>query len=345
MPTTDPSGAPVASVPRPRSSHASEPPAIAAPAPIVAVVAFDRISPFHLSVPCVVFGDRHPETPRFDLRVCAAEPGPLRTSAGFSLQPEHSLAALEAAAIVIVPSWRDAAETPPAELLAALRAAAARGAQLVGLCLGTYVLAAAGLLEGRRVTTHWGWTADLAARYPACRVDPDVLYIEDGPVLTSAGTTAGLDCCLHLLRQRYGVAVANRVARRLVMAPHRQGGQAQFVEQPLPVTPRDTRLAALLDWVRAHLDQPHSLDSLAARLATSRRSLSRHFRQLTGGSVGDWLLSERLAQAQHWLEDSALSVEQIAERCGFGSPASFRLHFSRRFGIAPSAWRAQFRGL
>ena len=328
------------------STSTSAAAAAAGPAstPVVAVVAFDRISPFHLSVPCVVFGDRHPEAPRFDLRVCAAEAGPLRTSAGFSLQPEHTLAALALAEIVIVPSWRDAAETPPAELLAALRAAAARGAQLVGLCLGTYVLAAAGLLDGRRVTTHWGWTADLAARYPACTVDPDVLYVEDGGVLTSAGTTAGLDCCLHLLRRRYGTAVANRIARRLVMAPHRQGGQAQFVEQPLPATPRDERLAALLDWVRGHLDQPHSLDSLAARLATSRRSLSRHFRQLTGGSVGDWLLAERLARAQQWLEDSTLPVEQIAERCGFGSPASFRLHFSRRFGIAPSAWRTQFRG-
>lgn len=253
----------------------------------VAVVAFDRISPFHLSVPCLVFGDFAPSAQAYELRVCAAEPGPLRTTAGFELAVGHGLEALDSAQTIIVPSWRDPQERPPQVLLDALVAAHRRGALLVGLCLGAYVLAEAGLLDGRRATTHWALARDFAARYLQVRVEPDVLYLEDGSLLTSAGTAAGIDCCLHLLRQHWGAEVANKVARSLVVPPHRQGGQAQFIEQPLPATARDDRLADLLDWVRASLDRPHSLDSLADRALMSRRSFTRHFRQLTGGTLGD----------------------------------------------------------
>ncbi|WP_374600411.1 helix-turn-helix domain-containing protein [Niveibacterium sp.] len=313
--------------------------------PVVAVVAFDQISPFHLSVPCVVFGDTHPGVPRFDLQVCAAETGPLRTTAGFRVQVDHGLEALARAQIVIVPSWRDPAECAPQALCEALRAAHAQGAQLVGLCLGAFVLADAGLLDGRRATTHWAAAHAFAQRYPKVVLDADVLYVEDGPMLTSAGTAAGIDCCLHLLRQRYGGEVANRVARRLVTPPHRQGGQAQFIEQPLPAHPRDSRLTDLLDWVRAHLDQPHSLDSLAARTLMSRRTFTRHFRQITGTTVGDWLLGERLALSQRLLETTDQPVERIAALAGFGSAVSLRQHFGRAFGVSPSAWRQTFRGI
>lgn len=312
--------------------------------PVVAVVAFDQISPFHLSVPCVVFGDAHPGVPRFDLQVCAAERGPLRTTAGFRVQVDHGLEALARAQIVIVPSWRNPIEPAPPVLCEALRAADAAGAQLVGLCLGAFVLADAGLLDGRRATTHWAAAQVFAQRYPKVMLDADVLYVEDGTVLTSAGTAAGIDCCLHLLRQRYGGEIANRVARRLVTPPHRQGGQAQFIEQPLPAHPRDSRLADLLDWVRAHLDQPHSLDSLAERALMSRRSFTRHFRQITGTTVGDWLLGERLALSQRLLETTDQPVERIAVLAGFGSPVSLRQHFGRVFGVSPSAWRHTFRG-
>ena len=314
------------------------------PAHRIAVVAFDRITPFHLSVPCLVFGDLGPGGELYELRVCAAEAGTLTTTAGFALQVEHGLEALAWAQTVIVPSWHDPEERPPQALLEALVTAHARGARLVGLCLGAYVLAEAGLLDGLRATTHWAWANDFAERYPQVTVDADVLYLDDGGLLTSAGTAAGIDCCLHLLRQQHGAELANRVARRLVVPPHRQGGQAQFIEQPLPATSRDDRLAGLLDWVRAHLELPHTLDSLAERALMSRRTFTRHFRQLTGMTVGDWLLAERLALCQRMLESTEQGVEAIATLAGFGSPVSLRHHFGRAFGVSPSAWRQTFRG-
>lgn len=206
------------------------------------------------------------------------------------------------------------------------------------------MLAQAGLLDGRRATTHWAYAEDFARRFPAVTVDADVLYLDDGPLLTSAGTAAGLDCCLHLLRQLSGAEAANSVARRLVTPPHRQGGQAQYIEQPLPVSAGGGRLAGLLDWVRANLDQPHSLDSLAARALMSRRSFTRHFRQFTGGTVHAWLLAERLVLCQRLLEAGSLPVERIAQQAGFGSPASLRRHFRKAFGVAPSEWRQTFVG-
>lgn len=310
----------------------------------ITVVAFDRISPFHLSTPCVVFGDRHPGVPAFDFTVCAAEPGPLTTTAGFSLVVPHGLEALAQADTIIVPSWRNPAERPPEALLDALVAAHRRGARIVGLCLGAYVLAEAGLLDGHAATTHWAYAEDFAKRYPKVRVDADVLYLEDGRLLTSAGTAAAIDCCLHLLRQQLGAKIANGVARRLVVPPHRQGGQAQFIEQPVAPSASDARLSGLLDWVRAHLDQNHTLDSLAARALMTRRTFTRHFRQLTGTTVGAWLLAERLALAQRLLESSSHAVDAISTMAGFGSPVSLRHHFRANFGISPAAWRKMFKG-
>jgi len=308
----------------------------------VAVLAFDRISPFHLAVPCAVFGDRYPGVPPFRFRVCAAEPGPLRTSAGFAIEAQQGLAAMRAADTIIVPTWRNPAQAPPKTLLAALRRAHARGARIVGLCLGAYVLAEAGLLDGRRATTHWAYAADFARRYPAVRLDADVLYVEDGNVLTSAGTAAGIDCCLHLLRSRCGAEAANRVARYLVVPPHRQGGQAQFVEQPLPASPTGTRLAGLIDWLRANLHRSLDLDAVARRALMSRRSFTRQFRGLTGDSLGAWLRRERLNLAQRLLERRGHSVERVAALSGFGSVASLRAHFTAAFGVSPAAWRRHF---
>lgn len=308
----------------------------------VAVVAFDRISPFHLSVPCLVFGQEcyDPCAQAFDLRVCTAEPGRLRTTVGFTIEAEAGLEALAEAQTVIVPSWRDPHERPPQALLDALIAARARGAQLVGLCLGAFVLAEAGLLDGRRATTHWMWAEDFAGRFPAVRVEPDVLYIEDDGLLTSAGTVAGIDCCLHLVRQRLGAQTTNHLARRLVVAPHRQGGQAQFIEQPLPDSAQDGRLGELLVWLRQNLDQAHSLDSLAQRVLMSRRTFTRHFRQLTGTTVSQWLQAERLALAQRLLETTEHSVQAIAGLAGFGSAVSLRQQFSAAFGLPPLGYRS-----
>ncbi|WP_233831934.1 helix-turn-helix domain-containing protein [Paraburkholderia sp. ZP32-5] len=316
------------------------------PRHVVAVVAFDRISPFHLSVPCVVFGEdrRGGGLPEFDFRVCAAETGALSTTAGFSISVTHGLEALADAHTIIVPSWRDPDEAPPAALVGALRAAHERGALLVGLCLGAFVLAAAGILDGRPASTHWAWAGDFARRYPRVRLDPDVLYVDDGNVLTSAGTAAGLDCCLHVLRKIGGTQAANYVARRLVVSPHRQGGQAQYVQQPMPPNTRGDRLSGLLDWVSGNLAVPHTLDTLAARALMSRRTFTRRFRLATGATVGAWLLAQRLARAQQLLESTDKSIEAIAASAGFGSAASLRQHFGEAFRTSPSAWRRGFRG-
>jgi transcriptional regulator GlxA family with amidase domain len=209
--------------------------------------------------------------------------------------------------------------------------------------LGAFVLAEAGLLDGRKATTHWAYAKDFAARYPAVQLDADVLYVEDRGVVTSAGTAAGLDCCLYLLRQMHGSQVANSVARRLVVSPHRQGGQAQFIEQPIPITPANSRLSDLFDWIRENLHLAHTVDTLAERTFMSRRTFTRQFKQLTGMGVLSWLLSERLAYAQRLLESTGGSMEFVAERAGFGSVESLRLHFRRQFGIAPTEWRKQFR--
>ncbi|MCW5656172.1 MAG: helix-turn-helix domain-containing protein [Burkholderiaceae bacterium] len=312
----------------------------------IAVVAFHGVSPFQVSVPCLVFGSdlRELGVPRFHLRVVAAEPAPLRSAAGFAIDTPHGLGTLRHADVVIVPSWRPPySDDPPVPLLRALRAAHARGATVVGLCTGAFLLAAAGLLDGRRATTHWHWSPAFAARYPAVNLDPSVLYVDDGRVVTSAGIAASLDCCLHLLRRWCGAEVANRVARRLVLAPHRRGGQAQFIQQPLPPPDADTRLHDLLQWLQARLHERHDLDTLARRVAMSRRSFTRHFQRATGTSVVQWLTHQRLMLAGRLLETTDRPVESIAVDAGFGSALSLRQHFAARFGMPPIAYRRQYR--
>jgi len=310
----------------------------------VAIAAFNGIRPFHLSVPCAVFGEAAGAEPLFDVRVCAVEPGELRSQIGFTIGTRYGLRELERARIVVVPSWRDASESAPPSLLAALRRAHQRGALIVGLCLGACVLAEAGLLDGHRATTHWRWAELFAQRYPRVQVDPGVLYVDEGDVLTSAGTAAGIDCCLHVVRKQFGAEVANRIARTLVVPPHRQGSQAQYIEQPVSATASAGPLAKTLDWAAHHLDAAHSLDSLAAKALMSRRSFTRHFRQHTGTTVGQWLLGQRLALAQRLLETTAQPVERIAERAGFGSALSMRQHFGLAFNTTPSLYRREFRG-
>ena len=244
---------------------------------------------------------------------------------------------------MIVPSWRDTAEPAPPAMIKALRAAHARGARIVGLCVGAFVLAEAGLLDGRPATTHWAWADEFARRYPRVQLNRDVLYVDDGDVVTSAGTAAAIDCCLHLLRQQHGAELANRVARRMVVAPHRQGGQAQYIEQPLPKSARGDRLGAVLEWALQHLDQRLSLDQLAERAAMSRRTFTRRFREATGTTVVQWLLNQRIAHAQRLLERGEQPIEAIAEQAGFGSAMSLRQHFAAALGTSPSAYRRQFR--
>lgn len=315
------------------------------PAVKVAVVAFDQIRPFHLSVPCAVFGEfqEGPE-PLFDVRVCAAEPGDLRTTSGFSIATPHGLRDLAQADVIVVPSWRNPYESAPELLLAALRRAHKRGAILVGLCLGAYVLAQAGVLDGKLATTHWRWTELFKQHFPKVTLDPNVLYVDQGNVITSAGTAAGIDCCLHVVRRLYGAELTNRIARTLVVPPHRQGSQAQYIEQPVLSHPTDTPMTKTLNWAVRHLDEPHTLDSLASRALMSRRSFTRHFRQHTGTTVGQWLLSQRLSLAQRMLETTDQPIERIAERAGFGTALSMRQHFGVAFNTTPSTYRREFRG-
>jgi transcriptional regulator GlxA family with amidase domain len=303
----------------------------------IAVIAFDGITPFHLSVPGMVFRDA-----AFDLRICSPDPSPLRTTGGFDITVRHGLQALGRADIIILPTWHDDCRPAPATLLHALKRAHKRGARIVGLCLGAFPLAQAGLLDGRRATTHWAFADTLAERHPAVAVDRDVLYVDD-EVLTSAGVAAGLDCCLHLLRQLCGAEAANHVARQLVVAPHRQGGQAQFIERPVAASGSDDRFSRVLDWVNHHLADDHQLDALAARAAMSRRNFTRHFRDATGTSFKQWLLAQRVAHAQRLLESSDASIEVVAQQAGFGSALSLRQHFRAVLRTSPSAYRQLYR--
>jgi transcriptional regulator GlxA family with amidase domain len=311
----------------------------------VAVIAFDGLSPFHLSVPCLVFSGngRDPVVAGFEVSVCSADPGPLATEAGFTIATQSGLDAVDAADIVVMPSWHNDCREAPPVLLDALRRAHEAGATVIGLCLGAFPLAQAGLLDGRTATTHWERVDTLAGRFPKVKVDPDVLYVDDGDILTSAGVAAGLDCCFHLLRRISGAEAANGRARRLLIAPHRQGGQAQFIERPVPVTNSDGRLSQVLAWVTGHLDETHSIESLAARAAMSRRNFTRHFRQTTGTSFKQWLLNQRLAHAQRMLESSDASIELVAQQAGFGTGLSLRQHFRTALDISPSVYRRQFR--
>jgi transcriptional regulator GlxA family with amidase domain len=309
----------------------------------IAVVAFEGILPFNLSVPCAVFQPSTPEgTSPFRLRVCSAEGRRINSAAGFSIGTDYGLEELAHADIVIVPSWRDPDEVPPVALLQQLRKVAARGTRVVGLCLGAYVLAHAGLLDGKKATTHWRWAGDLAERFPEVDVDAEVLYVDEGNIVTSAGVAAGIDCCLHLVRQLLGAEVASGIARRMVVPPFRRGGQAQFIEQPVPDAPTDRRMARLLEQVQRHLDQEHSLDAIAEKAAMSRRSFTRHFRQLTGSSFGDWLLSQRLGEAQRLLETTQWPLERIAMAIGLGSPVTLRQHFQRAYRTSPTQYRRTF---
>lgn len=312
----------------------------------IAVVAFDGISPFHLTVPCVVFAEDRREIgmPRFDVRVCGVERRRLATSAGFAIEAPHGLDGLAGAGIVIVPSWRDPNERPPEKLLAALRSARERGARVIGLCLGAFVLAEAGLLDGRRATTHWAWAEAFAQRFPQVELDAGTLYVDEGDVLTSAGTAAGIDCCLHLVREQLGAELANRLARRLVVSPHRPGGQAQFIEQPVARDGGGDRLRAALDWAARRIDEPLTLEQLAARSAMSTRTFTRRFRAATGTTFKQWLIDQRLTRARRLLETTDLPVERVASDAGFGTALSMRLHFASSVGTSPLAYRRSFRG-
>jgi transcriptional regulator GlxA family with amidase domain len=314
----------------------------------VAVVVLNGFTPFELGVVSEVFGsDRSDDgLPAYDFAVVAAELGPVSSSAGFTLQTEFGLDRLAQADLVVMSAISDeyCAESIsfPEPLLDALRATVARGGRVLSVCSGAFALGAAGLLDGRTCTTHWRHAAELARRFPAAAVDPAVLYVDEDPVITSAGTAAGIDACLHLVRKEQGSRVANGIARRMVVPPHRDGGQAQYVDRPLAALSCDT-LAGVISWMERHLDRPVSIRQLAARAAMSPRTFARRFVAETGTTPQRWLTGQRILLAQELLEETDETVDLIAERAGFGNATVLRHHFRLWRDTTPNAYRRAFR--
>jgi transcriptional regulator GlxA family with amidase domain len=308
----------------------------------VAVVVFDGVSPFEFAVACEVFGiDRSAQVgaPWYRFLICAADPPPITAETGFTIGTKYGLEGLRRADTIVIPAGgAEGNET----LLDELRRAHRRGARIMSVCTGAFVLAAAGLLDGRRATTHWAHAARLAARYPLVKVDPDVLYVDDGDMLTSAGTAAGIDLCLHVVRRDYGAETANILARRMVVAPHRDGGQAQFVSQPVQDHPANDPFTETLAWAVQHLDGDLGVSELATRSAMSPRTFARRFVEIHGTTPHRWLLRQRVLLAQRLLETTELAVDQVAERCGLGTAANLRQHFHRIVRTTPQAYRRCF---
>jgi transcriptional regulator GlxA family with amidase domain len=316
----------------------------------VAVVVLNGFLPFELGVVCEVFGvDRTDDgLPAYDFAVVAAEPGPVRSSVGFTMQTEFGLDRLAEADLVVVSAVSDerldrcVTGTFPPPMLDALRATVTRGGRVLSVCNGAFALGAAGLLDGRRCTTHWRRAPELARRTPAAIVDPLVLYVDEDPVITSAGTAAGIDACLHLVRKEQGSRVANGIARRMVVPPHRDGGQAQYVDRPLAPVSCDT-LAEVIDWMERHLDRPVTVRQLAARARMSPRTFARRFVQETGTTPQRWLTGQRILLAQELLEETDETVDLIAQRAGFGNATALRHHFRAWRDTTPHAYRRAFR--
>ncbi|HWW05795.1 transcriptional regulator FtrA [Collimonas sp.] len=312
---------------------------------LVVAIAYDRLCTFEFGCTVELFALARPElgVNWYDFSVCAIEAGPIRAMGGIKIEAPHKLSLLDRADTIVIPGWRDADELPPDDLLKKIRVAYKRGARLCSICSGVFVLAAAGVLDGKRATTHWRYAERLAKRYPAIDVQVDALYVDTGQIITSAGSAAGLDMLLHLVRSDYGAKIGNQVAKRLVVAPHREGGQAQYVSRPM-AHDEAGRLAKLIDWLRANPAQPHTIKSMASQALMSPRTLQRQFQEATGLGPIEWLIRERVAIAKDLLESPKIPLVQIAELAGFGSQESLRRHFRRLVTISPAVYRKRFSG-
>jgi transcriptional regulator GlxA family with amidase domain len=308
----------------------------------VSALVLDGLAVFEFGVLCEVFGiDRSTDgVPNFDFKICGPEPGkPLRTSVGAWLTPDHGYDDLVGADLVAIPAI--SGETYPEEALAAIRQAAESGSIILTVCSGAFVAGAAGLLDGRACTTHWMHADELAAMYPTARVDRNVLYVDDGNLITSAGTAAGIDACLHLVRRELGSEVTNVIARRMVVPPHRDGGQRQYIDQPIPVRCSEG-FAPHLDWILSNLEKPHTVNTLAKRASMSARTFARRFVEETGRTPMQWVTDQRVLYARRLLEETDLDIDQVADRSGFGTATLLRHHFRRIIGVTPSDYRRRF---
>jgi AraC family transcriptional regulator, transcriptional activator FtrA len=309
----------------------------------VVAVLYDGLTLFEFGLTAEIFGLTRPEVGRdwYQFSTCSVDRSTIRTNVGIALRAETGLRALRRAGTIILPGWRDPEEPPPAGLVQALRQAHARGARILSICSGVFVLAATGLLDGKRATTHWRYVERLCRRFPQVRVETNVLYVDEGQVLSSAGSAAGIDLCLHLVRRDFGAEVGNQVARRLVMAPHRDGGQAQYVRETLPRR-APTPIAGVLDWALTQLKRPLGVAELARQAHMSPRTLARRFVEGTGTTPHRWLTHQRLLAAQRRLEATRDSVETVANAVGFENAMTLRHHFRRSFGTTPTAYRRRF---
>lgn len=320
-------------------------PAPEAPNRQVAVLAYDGLCLFEFGICCEVFGLKRPEMGDdwYSFSVASQEPGtPMRASNGVKVAVDGGLEILETAGTILIPGWSGINDPVPDELAAVLRRAHEKGARLLTICSGVFVLAESGLLDGLKVTTHWRYFEALSNRYLNLTTVPNVLYTDNGQILTSAGSAAGIDLCLHLIRRDFGPAAANTVAKRLVVPPHREGGQAQFVDNSVPPPSEASRLSPLFDQVRAHLAEDHTIKSLAAKAGMSERTFLRRFEKATGTTPARWLTGLRLQKAKDLLEESLYSVDQIADQTGFGTAATMRHHFREILGTTPTTYRRLF---
>jgi AraC family transcriptional regulator, transcriptional activator FtrA len=310
----------------------------------VVAVAYDGLCVFEYGVAAELFGLDRPEldVDWYRFETISIDPGPLRLVGGATLEASTDLSRLAHAGTIVLPGWRDPSEPPPGALVSAIRRAHEHGARIMSICSGVFVLAATGLLDGKPATTHWRYTERLAQRFPRIDVQADVLYVDNGSALTSAGSAAGIDLGLHLIRRDFGAAIANHVARRLVVSPHRHGGQAQFIETNVRASRTDS-LSDVLAWATARLDQPITVDELAARAHLAPRTLARRFRNDVGTTPHRWLTEQRVALAQRLLETTVAGIDHVASQAGFGTPATLRYHFRRIVGTSPTAYREQFR--
>lgn len=309
----------------------------------IALFISKNINPFYYAVPNMVFADLPPEGHRRRIMRCALRPGSVPMENGMSVSVEYGLEALKDAALIIIPFWHDPTERPSPELVEALQTANQQGRHIMALCRGGFVLGYAGLLDGRRAATHWYDARLFRELFPAVKLDENVLYVEDDGITTSAGVAAGIDCSLHVLRKLEGAKVANGVARLMVSPPFREGGQAQFIEEPLTTRTKDDRINAVIDLFQKRLGESIDLAQAARSAAMSDRTFYRAFRRSTGMTPHQWLLTARLKRAQERLELTDESVERIAQECGFESPITFRQRFREMFGTTPSVWRKNFR--
>jgi AraC family transcriptional activator FtrA len=313
----------------------------------VVAVAYDGLCTFEFGIVAEIFALKRPELKTdswYSFQVCSLERGPVHALGGITIQPSAGLSALRRADTIVIPGWKNSGlELPPVELLTAIQRAHRRGARIVSICSGVFVLAAAGLLDGKRATTHWHHAERLAGQYPQIRVNPDALYVDEGTVMTSAGSAAGIDLCLHIIRKDFGATVSNQVARRLVVSPHRDGDQSQYVTAaPMSHVDSDNSLSRMLAWAVRHLDQELAVGELARQAKMSVRNFARRFREETGTTPHLWLTRQRLAAAQQLLETTNHPVDRVAKLVGMGCAATLRHHFRQAFQTTPTAYRQRF---